>query len=86
MLLSTLEGNKGNIDRAVKHLVIAAKQGIQEAVTVLKNLYVKRDGTVVNKEVFAEALRGYQVVADAMKSPQREAAKQKFLNSFELDD
>ena len=74
MLLSKLEMNNGNINKAVKHLLMAAKQGFKDAIDFLKWLYVNESG-VVSKEVLDEALRGYQKALDMMKSPQRDAAE-----------
>ena len=68
------EMDDGNSDRAIKHLVIAAKQGLELAIDFLKKRYTNGDGAV-SKEVFAEALRGYQAALDLMKSPQRDAAE-----------
>jgi len=58
-------------DRAVKHLIIAANLGYDEAIQVLKEAY--KDG-LVSKEEFAAALRAHQAAVDATKSPQREEA------------
>ena len=57
----------------MKHFIIAAKLGLDDALEALKSCY--REG-VVSKEDFAAALRGHQAVVDAMKSLQREAAVQ----------
>ena len=57
----------------MKHFIIAAKLGLDDALEALKSCY--REGAV-SKEDFAAALRGHQAVVDAMKSPQREAAVQ----------
>ena len=62
------------IDRAVKHLIISANLGCDEAIQKLKEYY--KYGKV-SKEDFAAALRGHHAAVDATKSPQRsEAAKQ----------
>ena len=66
------EGN-GRIDRAVKHLIIAANLGHDCSLKQLKRFYANGD---VSKEDFASALRAYQAAVNATKSPQREAAKQ----------
>ena len=73
ILLSKLEMKKWNNDRAIKHLVIAAKQGAEHAIELLEGFYANGHGTV-SREVLDEALRGYQKALDAMKSPQREEA------------
>ena len=75
LVLCDLEMNKGNINRTIKHLVIAAKQGSEHAIDFLKKRYTDGDG-IVSKDVLADALRGYQEALDTMKSPQREAAEE----------
>ena len=66
------EAKFGRMDRAVKHLIIAAKQGDDLALKSLKLLYQDR---IISKEVFATALRDHKAAVDATKSPQREAAE-----------
>ncbi len=67
--LGIYERNHGSYERAMKHLIIAAKQGLEDALAKLKEGYV--DGQI-SKDEFGEALRAYQRAADATKSPQRE--------------
>ena len=67
-----VEESRGRLDRAVKHLIIAANLGHDGSLVALKNLY--GDGHV-SKEDFASALRAHQAIVDAMKSPEREMAK-----------
>ena len=59
-------------DRAVKHWVISASLGDNESIKRLTECY--KEGHV-SKDNFASALRAHQAAADAMKSPQREAAE-----------
>lgn len=62
-----------NPARAVKHWIIAASLGYDDAIQALKRCY-KHDA--ISKEDFAMALRSHKAAVDAMKSPQRgEAAK-----------
>ena len=68
--LGIQEWNKGNIQRAVKHWIIAAKLGDDESLDKLKDCYGR--GLVVSKEVFASALRAHKAAVDATKSPMRE--------------
>ena len=77
--LGYLEAKNGRVDRAVKHLIIAAKQGNSDSLESVKNLYKSEHAEHVNKEDFAAALRGHKAAIDAMKSPQREEAA-KFLD------
>ena len=65
------EKERGRMDRAVKHYIIAAKLGNDKSLENLTNGY--RAGHV-SKEDFTAALRGYQAAIAATKSPQREEA------------
>ena len=47
----------GRVDRAVKHWIIAAKQGEDNSLESLKDMYRKGNG-LVSKEDFAAALFG----------------------------
>ncbi len=68
------EGN-GNIERAVKHYIIAAKLGLDVGLGAVKKGFVKG---VVSKEDYAAALRGHQAAVDATKSAQRDVAQMFF--------
>eukprot|EP00986_Skeletonema_menzelii_P016131 scaffold13771_cov83-Skeletonema_menzelii.AAC.1 len=69
--LGCFEGRLGRMDRAAKHLIIAAKLGHDQSLEYVKDLY---KAGYVSKDDFATALRGHQAAVDAAKSPQREAA------------
>ena len=69
--LGCFENENGRIDRAVKHWIIAAKQGEDESLESVKDGFTKG---VVKKEDFEAALRGHQAAVDATKSAQREKA------------
>ena len=69
--LGCIEERNGRIERAVKHWIIAANLGDDDAIQTLKKCY---KGGTISKEVFAVALRAHHVAVDATKSPQREAA------------
>ncbi|EJK67449.1 hypothetical protein THAOC_11512 [Thalassiosira oceanica] len=71
--LGWIEGQRGNDDRAARHLVISAKMGDKDSVETIQNLF--RDG-IVTKEQYAEALKGYQDALKEMKSHDRDEAKQ----------
>ena len=73
--LGHVEWENGRIDRAVKHFIIAAKLGHDNALKNVKNVY--KDG-YVSKEDFAAALRGHHDAIKATKSPQREEAEKFF--------
>eukprot|EP00986_Skeletonema_menzelii_P005821 scaffold2157_cov116-Skeletonema_menzelii.AAC.2 len=69
--LGCLEREKGRVDRAVKHYIIAAKLGFDKSLENVKHLY---NAGHVSKDDFAAALRGHQTAIDATKSPQRQKA------------
>jgi len=69
--LANYEGRHGNEDRAVKHLIIAVKQGSTEAIQKFQKMYAQG---MIKKEGYAACLRVYQKAVEATKSPQRELA------------
>ena len=69
--LGVYEGKNGRIERAVKHLIIAANLGDDEPLQALNMCYKNGD---VSKEDFVAALRARKAAVDATKSPQREVA------------
>ena len=70
--LARYEWKIGNIDRAVKHYIIAATLGDVRSTKTLMTLFQRG---FVSKEELAAALRAHQAAVDATKSPQREAAE-----------
>jgi hypothetical protein len=60
----------GSFDKAIKHFIIAAGQGYEGSLELLKEFY--QEGKI-RKEVLASALRAYQAAIDATKSRQRQA-------------
>eukprot|EP00985_Skeletonema_marinoi_P017069 scaffold9278_cov136-Skeletonema_marinoi.AAC.1 len=77
------EEERGRIDRAVKHWIIAAKLGDENSMQNVKEAY---RGGLVSKEDFASALRSHQSAVDATQSPQRETAERFWGDSGEMDD
>jgi len=69
--LGCIEGNNERFDRSIKHFIIAAKLGYDDALKKVKGGFVMG---LVRKEDFEAALRGYQAAVDATKSEQREEA------------
>ncbi len=65
------EMGNGRVERAVKHWIIAANLGYDNALNGLKVGFI--DG-FASKEDYATALRGHQAAVDATKSKQREEA------------
>ena len=70
--LGYLEELLGNMDRAVKHWIIAANLGYDDSLESLKKYYRKG---LVSKDDLASALRAHQAAVDATKSPTREEAE-----------
>ena len=68
-------GNKevyaGNIDRAMKHHMIAAGGGYSKSLKCIKILYSNGDAT---KEDYTKALQSYQAYRCEIKSRQRDNA------------
>ena len=71
--LGLREGRSGRLDRMMKHWIIAAKLGDDDALEALKGGF-QRGFSFVSKEKYAAALRGHQAAVDATKSKQREEA------------
>ena len=67
--LGIYESNKGNNERAVRHLMISAKMGYKESLDTIKEMFA--DGHAL-KQQYAEALAGYQVAVEETKSPDRD--------------
>ena len=69
--LACIQANNGNIERAVKHMVIAAKLGDEASMKALLSFYKKGD---IIKEEYGATLRTHQAAVDATKSAQRDVA------------
>ena len=68
------EAERGNFDRAVRHLLISAKMGDNKSIATIKNAFT---AGVATKEQYAQALRGYQDAVEEMKSHDRDEAKKR---------
>jgi TPR repeat protein len=66
------EKMKGQINRAMKHYIIAAKQGDNDALERVKEGFYL---DFLRKEDYETALRGHQAAVDATKSEQRRIAE-----------
>jgi TPR repeat protein len=69
--LGGLEANAGNVDRALKHLMIAAGDGLKESLSEIQEMFKDGDAT---KEDYTQALQAYQAYLGDIKSPQRDEA------------
>ena len=72
-LLGSHDLENDNTERAVKHFIIAAKQGFGGSMKALMEFF--KVG-LVEKDILTSTLRDHQAAVDATKSPQREAAAQ----------
>lgn len=68
--LALIELHNGNMERAVKHFIIAAKLGSENAMEILWVYYRNRIGNIAKEDLEA-TLRAHQAALDATKSPQR---------------
>ena len=69
--LGCVEHRAGRIDRMMKHFIIAANLGDDEALDAVKQGFLKG---CVSKEDYEVALREHQAAVDETKSDQRAAA------------
>ena len=61
----------GNIDRALKHYMIAVRCGDNQSLEMVKEFYANGNAT---KEDYTKALQSYQRYLGEIKSPQRDEA------------
>ncbi|EJK49043.1 hypothetical protein THAOC_32119, partial [Thalassiosira oceanica] len=73
--LGNHEGKKGNYDRALKHYLISAKMGHKRSLETIKEFFM---AGLATKEQYAEALKGYQIAVEEMKSHDRDKARAYF--------
>ena len=69
--LGAIEGNAGNMNRAVKHWMISAGAGNDDSLKEIRKCFLKGRAA---KDDFEKALRAHKEASDEMKSDQREAA------------
>ena len=69
--LGCFEGEAGNIQRAMKHLLISARAGDKLSLDTVKDGYMRGH---VTKDQYANTLREYQKSQDEMKSEARDKA------------
>jgi hypothetical protein len=70
--LACIEEDNGNMERAVKHFIIAANPGDEDSMKLLWQHYSAGN---ITKEDLEATLRTHQAALDAMKSAQRDAAE-----------
>ena len=71
--LGCIEGNEGNSHRAMKHFILAARSGHDNALEVVKKGYMSGLG-LLTKDEYANTLRAYQKRQKEMKSDARDKA------------
>ena len=69
--LGAVEQNAGNVDRALKHYMIAVGSGHNESLKEIKRLYSSGHAS---KEDYTKALQSYQAYLGEIKSAQRDKA------------
>ena len=69
--LGILEERSGNMDRALKHYMIAVEYGFDKSLVAIKQFYMTGLAT---KDDYAKALRSYQAYLDEIKSAGRDEA------------
>jgi TPR repeat protein len=70
--LAIHEKNKGRMERAAKHCIIAANLGCDKSLKAIKVLFMQG---IVSKEDYAAALRAYQAAINETKSAERQEAE-----------
>ena len=66
-----------NMDRALKHYMIAVRDGWSESLEIIKDMYSKGYAT---KDDYSKALQLYQLYLSEIKSPQRDKAAATYEN------
>jgi len=69
--LGYIEEDAGKIERAYRHLLLAAKAGHEEA---LSNIKLGFEDGFITKDEYASTLRAHQKIQDEMKSDERDKA------------
>jgi len=69
--LGLIEGRVGNFERAMKHLILAARAGHEDSFDMVKEGF--QNGLVI-KDEFTSTLRAHQKIQDEMKSDMRDKA------------
>ena len=69
--LGNMEGLAGNVDRAIKHFMIAIEDGDADSLKQINRLY---SIGLATKDDYTKALQSYQAYLGEIKSPQRDKA------------
>ena len=79
--LAVYEKEKGRLERAAKHFIIAAKLGDEAS---MKALLPSFKAGHITKEEYGSTLRTHQAAIDATKSSQRETMERVWIEEFGL--
>jgi len=80
--LAAIEEKNGNIERSVKHLIIAANLGYENS---MKALWTHYSWGNITKEDLEATLRTHHAAIKEMESPEREAAEAWLQSSRRLE-
>jgi len=69
--LGSHEHRNGNYERAVRHWLISAKMGCEKSLESMKGMFV---GGIATKQQYTDALKGYQIALEEVKSLDRDVA------------
>ena len=69
--LGNVEGRAGNIDKALRHFIIAVEFGDNESLKMIQQMHSIGHAT---KDDYAEALRAYQAYLEEIRSDDRDKA------------
>ena len=69
--LGIFEGSSGNLDKALKHLMIAVGSGKSHSLDTIRKMFMNGNAT---KEDYTNALRAYQAYVGEIKSVERDEA------------
>ena len=69
--LGCVEGRDGNLDRSMKHFILAAKAGYKKSLDAVKEWLMYG---IVTKDEYANTLRAFQKIQDETKSEMRDKA------------
>ena len=69
--LGVIEYQAGNMDRTLKHFMVAAGGGHKNSLTAIQEMFKNGGAT---KDDYTQAIRAYQTFLGEIKSPQRDEA------------
>ena len=69
--LGVYEYNKGNMDRVIKHHMLAAGGGDNDSLKKIQEMFMNGE---ITKDDYTKALQAYQAYLSEIRSPQRDEA------------